>query len=162
MFTSEIPSTFSTPLPTGGTNTPAPMGQPGPMYHPAAHGVNPLLVAATHNNPGTPSLEPNIPTHYRSTGHSQTPNSVNTLKLPDYFPDFKDQANSNAPGVNAGNTGPNPSASPGGHGSEEAAFLGAQVAAKVIFVIDQGLNKGYMSRADFNDHGPSAIHETVL
>lgn len=169
IFTSEIPSTFTTPLPTGGTNTPAPMGQPGPMYHPAAHGVNPLLVAATHNNPGmpgaipgTPSMDPNMASHYRSTGHSQTPTSTKTLKLPEYFPDFKDQGNSNAPGASAGNTGVNPGASQGGHGSEEAVFLGAQMAAKVFFVVDQGLSKGYMSRADYNESGPSAIHEYVL
>lgn len=165
IFTSEIPSAFSTPLPTGGTNTPAPMGQPGPMYHPAAHGVNPLLVAATHNNPGmvgvppgTPGMDPNMMmSHHRSSGHSQTPTSVKTLRLPEYFPEFKDQGNSNAPGASAG-----PGASQGGHGSEEAVFLGAQMAAKVVFVIDQGLTKGYMSRVEYNDNGPSGIHEFVL
>ncbi|CAG8393176.1 unnamed protein product [Penicillium salamii] len=172
IFTSEIPSTFTTPLPTGGTNTPAPMGQPGPMYHPAAHGVNPLLVAATHNNPGmpgmpgampgTPGMDPNMASHYRSTGHSQTPTSTKTLKLPEYFPDFKDQGNSNAPGASAGNAGATPGASQSGHGSEEAVFLGAQMAAKVFFVVDQGLSKGYMSRVDYNESGPSAIHEYIL
>ncbi|KAJ5774872.1 hypothetical protein N7457_009768 [Penicillium paradoxum] len=170
IFTSEIPSNFTTPLPTGGTNTPAPMGQPGPMYHPAAHGVNPLLVAATHNNPGmpggmpgTPSMDPSMASHYRSTGHSQTPTSVKTLKLPEYFPDFKDQGNSNAPGASSGGAGPNASgASQGGRGMEEAIFLGAQMAAKVFFVLDQGLSKGYMSRAEYNESGPSAIHEYIL
>jgi actin-related protein 9 len=163
IFTSEIPSTFTTPLPTGGTNTPASMqGQPGPMYHPAAHGVNPLLVAATHNNPGivpgTPGMDPNTTSHYRSSGHSQTPTSAKTLRLPEYFPDFKDQGNSNAPGASAGPSG----ASQGGHGTEEACFLGAQMAAKVFFVLDQGLSKGYMSRVEYNDNGPSAIHEYIL
>ncbi|KAJ5594606.1 uncharacterized protein N7459_000814 [Penicillium hispanicum] len=165
IFTSEIPSAFTTPNPTGGTNTPAPMGQPGPAYHPAAHGVNPLLVAATHNNPamanvipGTPSMDPNMSSHYRSTGHSQTPTSVKTLRLPEYFPEFKDQGNSNAPGATTGPT----STSLGGHGSEEAVFLGAQMAAKVFFVIDQGLTKGYMSRVEYNESGPSAIHEYIL
>ncbi|KAJ6112525.1 hypothetical protein N7512_007849 [Penicillium capsulatum] len=164
MFTSEIPSTFTTPLPTGGTNTPAPMGQPGPMYHPAGHGVNPLLVAATHNNPGmafppgTPGMDPGVQIHHRSTGHSQTPTSAKTLRLPEYFPDFKDQGNSNAPGASAGPT----STAQGGHGSEEAVFLGAQMAAKVFFVVDQGVSKGYMSRVEYNDSGPSAIHEYVL
>lgn len=170
IFTSEIPSNFTTPLPTGGTNTPAPMGQPGPMYHPAAHGVNPLLVAATHNNPGmpgimpgTPSMDPNMVSHYRSTGHSQTPTSVKTLKLPEYFPDFKDQGNTNAPGASSAGSHPGaPDASQGGHGMEEAVFLGAQMAAKVFFVLDQGLSKGYMSRVDYNESGPSAIHEYIL
>ncbi|KAJ5152776.1 uncharacterized protein N7482_009254 [Penicillium canariense] len=165
IFTSEIPSAFSTPLPTGGTNTPAPMGQlPGPMYHPAAHGVNPLLVAATHNNPvmtgvtpGTPGMDPSMPVHHRSSGHSQTPTSVKSLRLPDYFPEFKHEGNRNAPGASHG-----PSATQGGHGIEEAVFLGAQMAAKVFFVLDQGLTKGYMSRVEYNESGPSAIHEYVL
>ncbi|KAJ5548476.1 hypothetical protein N7513_005710 [Penicillium frequentans] len=162
IFTSEIPSTFTTPLPTGGTNTPAPMGMATPMYHPAAPGVSQLLVNATHNQhgmpiPGTPGMDPNMPTHHRSTGHSQTPTSVKTLRLPEYFSDFKDQGNSNAPGSSTG-----PSASTGGHGPEEAAFLGAQMGAKVFFVLDQGLSKGYMSRVEYNESGPSAIHEYVL
>ncbi|KAJ5640009.1 uncharacterized protein N7484_007871 [Penicillium longicatenatum] len=162
IFTSEIPSTFTTPLPTGGTNTPAPMGMPTPMYHPAAPGVSQLLVNATHNQhgmpiPGTPGMDPNMPTHHRSTGHSQTPTSVKTLRLPEYFSDFKDQGNSNAPGSSTG-----PGATAGGHGPEEAAFLGAQMGAKVFFVLDQGLSKGYMSRVEYNESGPSAIHEYVL
>lgn len=134
------------------------------MYHPAGHGVNPLLVAATHNNPGmpyppgTPGVDPTIATHHRSTGHSQTPSSVKTLRLPEYFPDFKDQGNSNAPGATTGPT----SIVQGGHGSEEAAFLGVQMAAKVFFVIDQGLTKSYMSRVEYNESGPSAIHEYIL
>ena len=159
IFTSEIPSTFTTPNPTGGTNSPA------PMYHPGGHGVNPLLVAATHNNPavgniapGTPAMDPSMSSHYRSTGHSQTPTSVKTLRLPEYFPEFKDQGNSNAPGATTGLN----STLPGGHGSEEAVFLGAQMAAKVFFVIDQGLSKGYMTRVEYNENGPSAIHEYIL
>ncbi|KAJ5691982.1 hypothetical protein N7462_001405 [Penicillium macrosclerotiorum] len=166
IFTSEIPSAFTTPLPTGGTNTPAPMGgqQPGPMYHPAAHGVNPLLVAATHNNPGmtgvtpgTPGMDPTISSHHRSTGHSQTPTSVKTLRLPEYFPEFKHEGNRNAPGASGG-----PTAAQSGHGTEEAVFLGAQMAAKVFFVLDQGLTKGYMSRVEYNESGPSAIHEYIV
>ncbi|KAJ6098164.1 hypothetical protein N7499_002538 [Penicillium canescens] len=167
IFTSEIPSTFTTPAPTG-ANTPSHMGQSGMMYHPAAPGVNPLLVAATHNNPGipgmpgmpgTPGMDPNT-VHYRSTGHSQTPTSVKTLKLPEYFPDFKDHGNSNAPGASGANS--TPGSSQGGHGMEEAIFLGAQMAAKVFFVLDQGLSKGYMSRVEYNESGPSAIHEYIL
>ncbi|PYI00579.1 chromatin remodeling complex subunit [Aspergillus sclerotiicarbonarius CBS 121057] len=161
MFTSEIPSNFSTPLPTGGTNTPAPSGQAGPMNHPAGHGVNPLLVAATHANnpiPGTPSMDPAM-SHHRSTGHSQTPTSVKTLRPPEYFAEWKEQSNTNAPG--AATTG-GPGAPSGGHGMEEAVFLGAQVASKVIFVLDQGLSKGFMSRVEYNENGPSAIHEYTM
>ena len=102
-------------------------------------------------------MDPNISSHHRSTGHSQTPTSVKTLRLPEYFPDFKDQGNTNAPGASTG-----PGASAGGHGSEEAAFLGAQMGAKVFFVLDQGLTKGYMSRVEYNESGPSAIHEYIL
>lgn len=47
-------------------------------------------------------------------------------------------------------------------GMEEAVFLGAQVAAKVVFVVDQGLSKGFMSRVEYNEVGPTAIHEYSL
>jgi len=47
-------------------------------------------------------------------------------------------------------------------GTEEAAFLGAQVAAKVVFGVDQGLSKGFMSRTEYNDVGPQGIHEFCL
>jgi actin-related protein 9 len=157
IFTSELPSTLSTPLPTGGTNTPLHGGpQPGPSHHPAAHGVNPLLVAATHasqNQPGGNLLHPSsadplhqhpsTPQHqtHRSAGHAQTPTSIKTVKQPDYFPEWKDAAYS---------------------GFEEAAFLGAQEAAKVVFVIDQGATKGFMTRGEWNDIGPSGLHEFML
>ena len=41
-------------------------------------------------------------------------------------------------------------------------FLGAQVAAKVVFVVDQGLSKGFMSRTEYNELGPQGIHESCL
>ncbi|GAB1213991.1 hypothetical protein ATERTT37_003147 [Aspergillus terreus] len=174
IFTSELPSNFSTPLPTGGTNTPAPTGPPGPMHHPAGQGVNPLLVAATHSNnptgsmpPGTPSMDPATLSHHRSSGHSQTPTSVKTVKPPEYFPEWKEQGSSNAPGASGAGVGGapvvggpgGPGAPSGGHGMEEAVFLGAQVASKVVFVLDQGISKGFMSRVEYNENGPSAIHE---
>ncbi|KAF9885555.1 Actin-like protein arp9 (SWI/SNF complex component arp9) [Aspergillus nanangensis] len=164
IFTSELPSNFSTPLPTGGTNTPAPSGQPGPMHHPGGHGVNPLLVAATHSNTpaAMPSMDPLTHSHHRS---SQTPTTVKTVKPPEYFPEWKEQSSSNAPGASgangpAGAGGPGgPGSHTGGHGMEEAVFLGAQVASKVVFVLDQGISKGFMSRVEYNENGPSAIHE---
>ncbi|KAF7158760.1 hypothetical protein CNMCM5623_003924 [Aspergillus felis] len=178
IFTSEIPSNFSTPLPTGGTNTPISSGQPGIMHHPAGQGVNPLLVAATHSGnpavgnmaPGTPSLDPNATLLHRSTGHSQTPTSVKTLRPPEYFPEWKEQSNTNAPGASGagglgignGAAGRPSGPSIGGHGMEEAVFLGAQVASKVVFVLDQGLSKGFMSRVEYNENGPSAIHEYMM
>ena len=45
---------------------------------------------------------------------------------------------------------------------EEAVFLGAQIASKVVFVVDQGLSKGFMSRTEYNDLGPQGIHESCL
>ncbi|KAL2833744.1 actin-domain-containing protein [Aspergillus cavernicola] len=169
IFTSEIPSNFSTPIPTGGTNTPAPQGLSGPMHHPGGPGVNPLLVAATHSNnpaasnmpPGTPQMDPL--SHHRSTGHSQTPTSVRTVKPPEYFAEWKEQSAPNAAQNASGPPGPGGPASGGGNrGMEEAVFLGAQVASKVIFVLDQGLSKGFMSRVEYNENGPSAIHEYFM
>ncbi|CAN9084817.1 unnamed protein product [Alternaria alternata] len=134
IFTSEIPSNVSTPLGTG-ANTPQP--QLGP------HGgsqVNPLLLAATtaqtqHMMPhgGIPGMSGN--TH---SSHGQTPTTIKFIKPPEYFPEFKDV------------------------GFDESAFLGAQVAAKVIFVVDQGQSKGYMTRPDYNDQGPQGIHDYSL
>ncbi|KAG9192714.1 hypothetical protein G6011_11448 [Alternaria panax] len=134
IFTSEIPSNVSTPLGTG-ANTPQP--QLGP------HGgsqVNPLLLAATtaqtqHMMPhgGIPGMSGNM-----HSSHGQTPTSIKFIKPPEYFPEFKDV------------------------GFDESAFLGAQVAAKVIFVVDQGQSKGYMTRPDYNDQGPQGIHDYSL
>ena len=58
-------------------------------------------------------------------------------KLPEYFPEWKEV------------------------GSEEAVFLGAQVAAKMVFVVDGsvGQGRGWMSRGDYNEQGPSGVHE---
>lgn len=158
MFTSELPSNFSTPHATGGTNTP----QSGQISVPqGGSGVNPLLYAATtasaaQQQPGHPPHTPQHPSHngysaqaaqgmqplqpQTHSGHGQTPTSIRTARLPDYFPEWKDA------------------------GSEEAMFLGAQVAAKVVFVNDiaAGTSKGFMSRSDYNESGPSGIHEFSL
>lgn len=109
--------------------------------------------------------------------------SVKTLKPPEYFPEWKEQggggggsapappaANSGAAAGGAGgaNGTQDGNAKPGGAsgshnvGMEEATFLGAQVAAKVVFVIDQGLSKGFLSRVEYNEAGPSHIHECSL
>ena len=71
-------------------------------------------------------------------GHGQTPTSIKCAKMPEYFPEWKDA------------------------GTEEAGFLGAQVAAKVVFVVDQGLSKGFMSRTEYNELGPTGVHECCL
>jgi actin-related protein 9 len=148
IFTSELPSNFTTPVATPGTNTPIP-GQGGLALHqPGGHGVNPLLVAATKNMmqpgqqlqlPGQPMTDPSM--HQSHRGYSQTPTSVKTVKAPEYFSEWKD-----------------PSVS----GMEEAAFLGAQIAAKVIFIVDQGNSKGFLTRTEYNELGPTGIHDCAM
>ncbi|KAL8820880.1 MAG: hypothetical protein Q9223_001000 [Gallowayella weberi] len=154
IFTSELPSNFTTPVATG-ANTPQPQSHISASHH--GPGVNPLLAAAvTASNPG--GLAPpgqaqhlhaqlqmqqyqqqqNQHSQHQHLGHGQTPTSIKLMKMPEYFPEWKDA------------------------GTEEAAFLGAQVAAKVVFVVDQGLSKGFMSRTEYNDLGPQGIHEFCM
>ncbi len=153
IFTSELPSNFTTPAATG-ANTPQPQVHPQASHH--GPGVNPLLLAATTaSNPAglaPPGQTPqNLSSqlqlqHYHQqqqqqsvhSSHGQTPTSIKLAKMPDYFPEWKDS------------------------GIEEAAFLGAQVAAKVVFVVDQGLSKGFMSRTEYNELGPQGMHESCL
>ena len=152
IFTSELPSNITTPVATG-ANTPQ------PQHHPPSHhgpGVNPLLLAAT--TASNPNLAPpgqsqqqlhqqlqlqqyhqqQQQSSHQHSSHAQTPTSIKLLKMPDYFPEWKD------------------------FGMEEAGFLGAQVAAKVVFVVDQGISKGFMSRTEYNELGPQGIHESCL
>lgn len=77
--------------------------------------------------------------HHR--GFSQSPTAIKTVKGPDYFPEWKH---------------------PSVMGMEEAAFLGAQVAGKVIFMVDAGQNKGFMNRTEYNELGPAGIHEYAM
>lgn len=136
IFTSELPSNLSTPMATG-ANTPIPPmpGQP----HPSS-GVNPLLVAATtaqnpHFNPAQSGFGQH--SSHSHSGHGQTPTSIKLVKFPEYFPEWKEV------------------------GYDEAAFLGAQVAAKVLYVNDSS-GSGYMNRTTYNDQGPTAIHEVAM
>ncbi|KAF2016160.1 actin-like ATPase domain-containing protein [Aaosphaeria arxii CBS 175.79] len=139
IFTSEIPSNISTPAGTG-ANTPQPQSAP----HGGSSQVNPLLLAATTAqnphlmHPGANPILQGMNSHNQHSSHGQTPTSIKLVKPPEYFPEWKEP------------------------GYDEAAFLGAQVAAKVIFVVDQGQNKGYMTRPDYNDQGPTAIHDYSL
>lgn len=164
IFTSELPSNFSTPVPTGGTNTPIP-GQSSNAQHHVGSGVNPLLVAATKNMM-QPSSAPNQhlqipgqlppqqlhggfmspatmeqPHHQNYRGTSQSPTSMKTVKAPEYFPEWKD---------------------PSVASMEEASFLGAQVAAKVVFIVDQGISKGFLTRSEYNELGPEGIHSCAM
>ncbi len=142
IFTSELPSNFTTPMATG-ANTPQP--QSHAPHHASA--VNPLMLAATNNANLAPPGQQQQLLHqqfhqqqqgHQHSSHAQTPTSIKLLKMPDYFPEWKEV------------------------GMEEAGFLGAQVAAKVLFVVDQGLSKGFMSRTEYNDLGPQGIHESCL
>jgi len=138
IFTSELPSTLSTPTATG-ANTPQPQF-PGQPHH--SSGVNPLLLAATTAQ--NPQLHPSSSglgqpaQHSPHTSHAQTPTSIKLAKIPEYFPEWKEV------------------------GYDEAHFLGAQVAAKVLFVSDAGASKGFMTRTDYNDQGPMGIHEVSM
>ncbi|KAK4956490.1 Actin-like protein arp9 [Elasticomyces elasticus] len=141
IFTSELPSNLSTPMATG-ANTPQQVFPSAPHH---GGGVNPLLLAATTaQNPGLhPSLstlsQPGMSSSSNlHSSHAQTPTSVKLAKIPEYFPEWKEI------------------------GYDEATFLGAQVAAKVLFVVDGGASKGYMSRTDYNEQGPSGIHEVYM
>ncbi|KAL6718237.1 Actin-like protein arp9 [Lecanora helva] len=115
IFTSELPSNFTTPVATG-ANTPQPQ-QHAPHH---GSGKNPLLLAATNNaNLAPPGQQPQqlhqqlqqqqMQNSHQHSSHAQTPTSIKLLKMPEYFPEWKEV------------------------GMEEAGFLGAQVAAKVFY-----------------------------
>ncbi|KAF2673352.1 actin-like ATPase domain-containing protein [Microthyrium microscopicum] len=139
IFTSELPSHMTTPTGTG-ANTPQPQSQLGPHgLQSSSSNVNPLLLAAVtsqnaHLQP-TPSGLPSAHSQNIHSSHGQTPTSVKFAKMGEYFPEWKDV------------------------GFDEAQFLGAQVMAKVLFVVDGGQSKGYFTRADYNELGPQGIHE---
>ncbi|KAH9845409.1 SWI/SNF and RSC complexes subunit arp9-like [Teratosphaeria destructans] len=141
IFTSELPSNMSTPMATG-ANTPQPQ-LPG-QHLPHGSSVNPLLIAATtaqnpHLPPASSTLsQPGLQQHSGHSSHAQTPTSIKLAKIPEYFPEWKEV------------------------GYDEAAFLGAQLAARVLFVVDAGASKGYMTRTDYNDQGPAAVHEVFV
>jgi len=123
---------FSSELPSN-MSTPAATGTstPVPQAGPSSHtGANPLLVAATTSNLSLPAMGH----HGHHSSHGQTPTNIKFPRPPEYFPEWKDA------------------------GFEEAAFLGAQVAAKVLFIVDQGLSCGFMTRVEYNEGGPAAIH----
>jgi actin-related protein 9 len=67
------------------------------------------------------------------SSHGQTPTSARYARMGEYFPEWKDL------------------------GYETAQFLGAQIMAKVLYVVDQGQSKAFMTRTDYNELGPSAI-----
>ncbi|KAI5778877.1 actin-domain-containing protein [Geopyxis carbonaria] len=115
--------------------TPSATGASTPVPgHGGASGVtpNPLLVAATAHAGGHGGHG------HHGHAHSQSPMAIRYAKMPDYFPEWKEA------------------------GFDEAAFLGAQVAAKVVFVVDQGLTGGFMTRVMYNEVGPGGWGEMNL
>ncbi|TID25282.1 actin-like ATPase domain-containing protein [Venturia nashicola] len=147
IFTSELPSNISTPVGAGSqTPNPAMPHQPQP-----GSSVNPLLLAATtqhlqhpgsHLHPGsqTPGSVPGqmaMGANVHSS-HGQTPTSAKFAKVGEYFPEWKDV------------------------GFDEGFFLGAQVACRVIFVVDAGMSKCFMTRTDYNELGPAGISDFAL
>jgi actin-related protein 9 len=152
IFTSELPSNFTTPVATPGTNTPIP-GQASHLHHSAGHAANrSLLALATHN-----ALQPGQAQRLQIPGHatpvvdhgvregrvtSQAPASIKYCKLPEYMPDWKDAQWSNF---------------------EEASFGGAQVLANLIFQNSKDAQEGwFLTRAEFNDEGPGAIAQYCM
>ncbi|KAL2065487.1 hypothetical protein VTL71DRAFT_3157 [Oculimacula yallundae] len=138
MFMSELPSNLATPSGTG-SMTPTASFSSTPHAPPTASAVNPLLLAAT--TASHQAINPNISTasfggQQSHSSHSQSPTSIKVAGPPTYFSEWKS--------------------------FDEAVFLGAQVAAKVIFVVDQGASKGFLSRVEFNEEGPTAIHQVGL
>jgi len=135
IFSSELPSNASTP----GSSTPSHAGGSsiGGVMGGGGGQPNPLLVAATTRElQGYHQLVQQQQQQQHSS-HGQTPLSMKVAKMPEYFPEWKEV------------------------GFEEAGFLGAQVAAKVVFVVDQGVSGGFVSRARYNEIGPEAVGDLV-
>lgn len=154
IFTSELPSNLSTPMGTGSQTPQREFSGQHPL--PTGSSVNPLLLAAT--TASNPALNPNLSIastfggpggHHGHSSHSQTPTSIKPAKIPEYFPEFKVYENSLDVKCFA-NTSQNV-------GFEESVFLGAQVAAKVIFVQDQGVSSGFLSRVQVSQPSVSSF-----
>ncbi|VUC23082.1 unnamed protein product [Clonostachys rosea] len=121
MFTSELPSNVATPT---GTGSQTPTGSfTGAPHQLSSSGVNPLLQAATTAStlgvaavgtpqPGSDAAGPTATHHF----HSQTPTSIKTVGLPTYLQEWTK------------------------NGFEESMFLGAQVAARIVFCLHSNMD----------------------
>ncbi len=122
---------FTSELPS---NIPTPSGTGTNTPQPSTYSSqqpNALLLQAAANNAAAAA---SAAQHQASAHHPQTPTGIKVAKIPEYFPEWKDA------------------------GFEECVFLGAQIGAKIYFMVDQGGNKGYVTRVDYNNQGPQAIH----
>lgn len=122
-----------------------------PLQPQPGSSVNPLLLAATtqhlqhpgsHLHPGS-QTPGSLPVQMAMganvhSSHGQTPTSAKFAKVGEYFPEWKDV------------------------GFDEGFFLGAQVACRVIFVVDAGMSKCFMTRTDYNELGPAGISDFAL
>ncbi|KAK8079917.1 chromatin remodeling complex subunit [Apiospora hydei] len=146
MFTSELPSNMATPTgtgsqtPTGSTSGSLPLGQ---MPLPTTSSVNPLLQAATTASLGVPGTA-TADAHASHQSHAQTPTSIKLAQLPNYLQDWSKA------------------------GYEEAHFLGALVAGRLVYCVHPGNDMqdaqrlSSLSRVDYNEHGPKAIRKHCL
>ncbi|KAK6543394.1 Actin-like protein arp9 (SWI/SNF complex component arp9) [Orbilia ellipsospora] len=121
---------FTSELPS---NIPTPSGTGTNTPQPSSFNTQPnaLLLQAAANNAAAAALAQHHPSIPQA---NQSPSEMKIAKIPEYFPEWKDA------------------------GFEECVFLGAQLGAKIYFVTDQGANKGFVTRADYNMQGPQAIH----
>ncbi|KAK8059671.1 hypothetical protein PG996_009601 [Apiospora saccharicola] len=146
MFTSELPSNMATPTgtgsqtPTGSTTGSLPLGQ---MPLPTTSSVNPLLQAATTASLGVPGTT-TADAHASHQSHAQTPTSIKLAQLPNYLQDWSKA------------------------GYEEAHFLGALVAGRLVYCVHPGNDMtdsqrlSSLSRVDYNEHGPKAVRKHCL
>ncbi|ANB12794.1 Arp9p [Sugiyamaella lignohabitans] len=118
------------------------------ILRPTTYSELPSTVNTGYNTPnannggGTPGFN-NFNSHLNSAvnnpalhqGHGQAPTSIKLAKMPEYFPEWK------------------------GHGWEDVAFLGAEIAAKQYFT--GSIDNVYMSRNDYNSFGPAYIWEVI-
>lgn len=115
IFTSELPSNLATPSGTGSqTPTGSFNGAPIPS------GVNPLLQAATTASslqiPGATPQAGSETGGSSHRSHHQTPTSIKTVTLPTYLQEWSK------------------------NGFEESMFLGAQVAARIVFCVHSNMD----------------------
>jgi actin-related protein 9 len=110
------------------------------MYQPSTPGSAPPTPFQQGGQQPIPPYPPAAAHHnlHSSAHHQQTPTTIRYAKIPEYFPEWKDV------------------------GYDEAAFLGAQVAGKLLFIVDGGASKGYLTRTDYNEQGPGGIHDVRL
>lgn len=150
IFTSELPSDFSTPIPTG-ANTPNPQvpGAGGLGHH--GPGVNPLLVAATHAS--NPSLAPPGQQQYQQfVGTTSQNRSGNTRR--DQVPTSIKLAESLAERLAEWKE----------YGVEDSPHWGTMMVAHSIFGYDVGPNgeKAYVVRNDYNNEGPPCFARAYM